>query len=303
MSYLNAAFWQVQITVSKESSFEIEDFFLRSGAISTYELLYAEGRPSNLTEENTELFFFFTKTFPARAFTPMALATLGFTHLPFSVSEVKYSDYLKEFEKTFRAFALTQKTALVPPWDENNPEVNENFKRLFLIPGMAFGTGKHATTQLMIEFIEENVRPTDTAIDMGCGSGILALAALLHGAKEVYGVDVETLAIESAHANLELNQKKYEKQYDASFTVGDFSTLSTILLKKETTLFLANILPNIFEANREALQSALAESRAWALSGIPIEQEAKFTAFLKTITETNFQIRRKEDWLMYSASE
>lgn len=300
--YIKAIFWQIEITAPKDGAHAIEKFFLNAGAQSTFELLYAEGRTSNLVEDNTQLFFFFHEDFPARAFAPMALATLGLPDAPFTVSQVQYADYLKEFEKTFRAFALTQKTALVPPWDEHNADLPEHLKALYLVPGMAFGTGKHATTQLMVEFIEEIISPTDTVIDMGCGSGILAIAALLYGASMAYGIDVETLAVESAENNLQLNREKHGQLSKAHFMVGDFSALADIRIKKEETVFLANILPNIFEANAAALKKALHASRAWALSGIPVAQGESFTAFLKTIAPTAFSVREKDEWQIYFSS-
>jgi len=299
VSYITTVFWQIEITSPKEQAAEIEDFFLRAGAQSTFELLYAEGRTANLVEDNTLLFFFFPEEFPARAFVPMALATLGMPDLPFEVGQVRYADYLKEFERTFRAFRLTDKTALVPPWDTDNPETSAAEKKLWLVPGMAFGTGKHATTQLMVEFIEETVTGSDTVIDIGSGSGILAIAAMLWGAASAWGVDVETLAVESATANKQLNEERHGKTYACEFAVGDFSSLRQRPIERAKTVFLANILPNIFEANAADLKFALANCRAWALSGIPSAQEESFTAFLKTIVSNSFEIRTKEDWQIY----
>jgi ribosomal protein L11 methyltransferase len=297
--YIKTVFWQIEITAPKEHAAQIEDFFLRSGAQSTFELLYAEGRTSNLVEDNTQLYFFFPEEFPARAFVPMALATLGLPDLPFEVGQVRYADYLKEFERTFRAFRLTDRTALVPPWDTDNPEIRGVEKKLWLVPGMAFGTGKHATTQLMVEFIESNVKTTDTVIDIGSGSGILAIAAMLWGAKSAWGVDVETLAVESAAANKRLNEENHGASYACEFAVGDFSALHEHTIDEAHTVFLANILPNIFEANAKDLQYGLAHCRAWALSGIPESQQQSFTAFLKQIWPGAFEVRTKEDWQIY----
>jgi len=300
--YIKTIFWQIEITVPKDRAAEFEEFFLRSGAQSTFELLYAEGRISNLVEDNTNLYFFFDESFPARAFVPMALATLNLIDAPFTVSQVKYADYLKEFEKTFRAFALTEKTALIPPWDPENADLNPKLKKLYLVPGMAFGTGKHATTQLMVEFIEENIRPGDTAIDMGCGSGILAIAALLWGAQQAFGIDVESLAVESANSNSALNAREHGLTLNAKFSVGDFGSLSEIHAEPKNTVFLANILPNIFEQNGPALKLALSDCRTWALSGIPVSQAETFAKFLGTITQDEFHTREKDEWLIFYAS-
>jgi len=299
VSYITTVFWQIEITAPKEHAVDIEEFFLRSGAQSSFELLYAEGRTSNLVEDNTQLYFFFAEEFPARAFAPMALASLGFPDLPFAVKQVRYADYLKEFERSFRAFLLTPRTALVPPWDCDNPETRDAEQKIYLVPGMAFGTGKHATTQLMVEFIEQTVRPADTVIDIGTGSGILAIAAILWGARSAWGVDVETLAVESATANKRLNEEQHKTTCDCEFAVGDFTALRERPIDSVHTVFLANILPNIFEANANDLQYALTHCRAWALSGIPEAQQGAFTAFLRQIWPGRFEIRTKEDWQIY----
>ena len=296
--YIKAIFWQVELTVPKDRAHEVEDFFLRSGAQSTFELLYAEGRTSNLIADDTQLYFFYPEEFPARAFVPMALATLGLAEAPFTVAQVQYADYLKEFEKTFRAFALTTKTALVPPWDKDSTDI-AGLKKLFLVPGMAFGTGKHATTQLMVEFIEETIRPSDIVVDVGTGSGILAIAALLYGANHAWGCDVETLAVESANTNLALNAAEHATALSAEFVVGDFSSLATLRNDAANTIFIANILPNIFEANAEPLRLALTGCRAWALSGIPSAQAPDFRKFMNGIGMTEFSEREKEEWFIF----
>lgn len=301
-NYIQTVFWQIEIAAPKDEAHIIEEFLLKAGAQSTFELLYAEGQTNNLVEDNTNLYFFFNEDFPAKAFVPMALATLGLPDLPFKISQVKYADYLKEFEKTFKAFALTSKTALVPPWDKENPELPAGLKKLFLVPGMAFGTGKHATTQLMVEFLEETVRTTDTVIDMGSGSGILAIAALIYGAKEAIGFDVETLAAESAATNLEINRLEYQTDFRAQFSVGDFSSLAALETDAANTVFVANILPNIFEANAAPLKAALVNCRAWALSGIPVAQDETFGPFLKSLTGKDFSKLEKDEWLIYFAT-
>ncbi|MBV6494051.1 MAG: Ribosomal protein L11 methyltransferase [Turneriella sp.] len=299
MNYLDTVFWEVSLHLPKESTQPVENFFLKAGALSSYELLYAEGKTHNLTEDYTHLFFFFEKSFPVHAFIPMALATLHLPDTPFQITKVEYRDYLKEFEKTFKAFSLTLKTALVPPWDAENAEIPKGSKKLYLVPGLAFGTGKHSTTQLMVEFLEETVRTTDTIIDMGTGSGILAICALLWGAQKVIGFDVETLAVESANTNLKLNQEKHNKMFNAKFSVGDFSSLASIKPDPSNTVFVANILPNIFEANATFLKTQLASSRVWALSGIPCTEGNAFGKFLKNITDSAFSTREKEDWLIF----
>ncbi|MCX7633201.1 MAG: 50S ribosomal protein L11 methyltransferase [Turneriella sp.] len=293
--------WQAEITLAKKDALKVEQFFLQSGATSSYELLYQEGK-SNLTEDSTRLFFFFLPDFPAKAFVPMALGFLGVSDAQFALSEVSYNDYLQEFERSFRAFALTKKTVLVPPWDADNPLITPKQKRLWLVPGMAFGTGRHATTQLMVQFIEKTVRPEDTVIDLGCGSGILALAALVWGCRRAFGIDIEELAVGSAQQNYQLNKTQNPDLGEAYFIQGDFSALDSIKTPAQHTVFLANLLPAIFYNNQRALKTALSSCRSWALSGIPQSEQAAFSHFLKQTTKTPFAVRKKAGWLVFYAT-
>lgn len=293
--YTKEFFWQVEIEVEKEKSQLLESFFLQSGALGHFELLYQENVTKNLENDFTRLFFFFEHNFPAQAFVPMALATLNLAENYFEIKQIKYQDYLAQFEQTFRSFALTESTWLVPPYDKNNPAIPQGARHLFLKPGLAFGTGKHETSQLMVAYLEQTLKPGDFVIDMGCGSGILAIAAGLWGAERVIGVDVETLAVESAFENAALNQEQSQFVYD--FKVGSFDTI----LERKCEIFVANILPQVFYQNSQQLKAYLAEAQNWALSGIPKVEKDKFNQFLeKKLGVYVKQIEKKGDWLLFA---
>ena len=90
-----------------------------------------------------------------------------------------------------------------PNWEQaENPEGRTV---LHLEPGLAFGTGTHETTRLCMEMLEEYIKPGDAVLDVGCGSGILSVAALLLGAGRAVGVDIDELAVKTAVQNAELN--------------------------------------------------------------------------------------------------
>ena len=92
---------------------------------------------------------------------------------------------------------------IVPSWYENYD--TQGRIALNIDPGLAFGTGGHDTTRLCLEMCEKYMKPGDTVLDVGCGSGILAIAALLTGAGSAVGVDIDAVAVRTAAENAVLN--------------------------------------------------------------------------------------------------
>ncbi|MCS6983766.1 MAG: 50S ribosomal protein L11 methyltransferase [Leptospiraceae bacterium] len=295
---LTCKFQQVEITLPKDIKDHVEEFLLKAGGLASYEVLYRDGI-SNLYSEKTTLVVFFPANYPARAVVELSLALLGveFAQTEYSLLEPK--DYLREFEKSFKAFPLTHNIWLVPPWDRDNPAIEPQALKLFLNPGLAFGTGRHPTTKLMIAWLEKVVRCEDSLLDLGCGSGILALVAALLGAKRVQGVDVDPLAVASARENALLNAASLSGK-TVEFYVDDFRFMESRHFKGFPHIFVANLLPNIFYQNEKFLLKYIAHSRSWALGGIVSEQEGDFALFLRK-NNIAFTLSELEGWLLFSS--
>ena len=111
-------------------------------------------------------------------------------------------DWMSSWKKQYRPLKVGKKLAILPAWAENTfPDRIP----IHINPGMAFGTGTHPTTQLCLEMLESKVQPGQNIFDIGCGSGILSVAAIKLGADCVYGVDISAAAIASSAENAVLN--------------------------------------------------------------------------------------------------
>jgi ribosomal protein L11 methyltransferase len=112
-------------------------------------------------------------------------------------------DWINNWKKYFKPIPVGKKLLIRPTWEEEY-EAGERTV-LHLEPGLAFGTGTHETTRLCMELLEEYVQPGFDVLDVGCGSGILSVAALLLGAEKAVGVDIDALAVKTAVQNAEIN--------------------------------------------------------------------------------------------------
>ena len=112
-------------------------------------------------------------------------------------------DWRNNWKKYFKPIQVGKKLLIRPSWYENYN--SDDRIVLNLDPGLAFGTGGHETTKLCLEMCEKYMKPDDSVLDVGCGGGILGIAALLLGAKKAVGVDIDEVAACTAGENAELN--------------------------------------------------------------------------------------------------
>jgi len=122
---------------------------------------------------------------------------------PARFSWVQEEDWAHAWKAYFRPTRVGDRLVVVPTWEDYTPAAGEI--PLYLDPGMAFGTGTHATTALCLRWMEELVQPGSRVIDVGTGSGILAVAAKRLGAAEVVAIDIDPVAVETAEQNARQN--------------------------------------------------------------------------------------------------
>ena len=171
---------------------------------------------------------------------------------------IKDSDWENSWKDYFDILNIGEKFVIVPTWREYENE--ENKYVINIDPGMAFGTGGHETTSLCIKNLEKYVKPHDNIIDVGCGSGILSIAASYLTDGEIKAVDLDKLAVDVSRENFALNN------LENRITVEEAS-----LLTKETkkyNVIVANILAHIIELMLDDAYNLLEDGGYYITSGI-----------------------------------
>ena len=144
--------------------------------------------------------------------TDNALEALEFLKERFTASAIDFevtsigvddNDWNENWKKYFHSTEIGEKLAIVPSWETY--ENKDNRVLLHIDPGAAFGTGTHATTSLCLKILENYISEDIDVLDIGCGSGILAIASVLLGAKKAIGVDIDSQSVKTAKENAEIN--------------------------------------------------------------------------------------------------
>lgn len=169
-------------------------------------------------------------------------------------------DWVARSREQFAPLRVSERLWIVPSW-RSPPDPRA--VNLVLDPGLAFGTGSHPSTRLCLEWLESNVIGGETVLDYGCGSGILAIAALKLGARRAVGVDIDSGAVAAARANAERNRVTVEL-LDGSEP-----------LDLAADIVIANILANPLIVLAPLLASHCARNGRIALAGILASQESE----------------------------
>ena len=236
----------------------------------------------------------------------MTLALLNLQDCPWKIRETKYEDFLKKMRETFHRFEIAPRFWVVPNWESEEFLKSDlsNDQFIILRPAFAFGTGLHETTKLMIKMILDEkfgVKKNDRVLDMGCGSGILSIAALILGAAEAVGVDNDILSVESSLENFEFNLDAQNIEGRALFFEGNFSFYQSYYQNHILPdIFLSNILPDVFMQNENEMKEIISKTTRVILSGIVEERAEEFEAWLKKIApEREFHSKNLGGWFVF----
>ena len=263
---------QVRLAITPEQAETYEDALLGVGAVSVT-FMDAEDQPifepdlgtTPLWTHTHLLALFEDGTDEAALLAHLQLLTGG--ELPqHQVEVVEDQDWERSWMDNFKPMRFGRRLWIVPSWHEApEPEA----VNLLLDPGLAFGTGTHPTTALCLEWLDGQELAGDTVLDFGCGSGILAIAALLLGAKQALGTDIDPQALEASRDNATRNGID-----PAKFPVY----LPADLPQQPADVVVANILAGPLVSLAGQLTSLVKPGGRLALSGILAEQAEEVRA-------------------------
>lgn len=177
------------------------------------------------------------------------------------IATLQDNDWVRLTQSQFDPIRISQRLWIVPTW---HTPVEPEAINIVLDPGLAFGTGSHPTTRLCLRWLDENLRGGEHLLDYGCGSGILAIAAMKLGAASAHGIDVDPQAVQSSRDNAAANQ------VNASFDLPNNSL-------PQYDVVVANILTNPLKMLAPLLSGATRPGGRIVLSGVLSEQAADVT--------------------------
>ncbi len=183
-----------------------------------------------------------------------------------SLSETEDKDWINNWKTFFKPFRAADNIVIKPTWETYEKE-NEDDILIEIDPGIAFGTGSHETTKLCIQALDKYVKEGDSVLDVGCGSGILSIAALKLGAAHATAIDIDEVAVKVAAENMEVNHIP-ASQY--TLFDGDLITNSFLKVKAGTghDIVVANILADVIIPLTGVIRPHLKKDGLYITSGI-----------------------------------
>ncbi len=177
---------------------------------------------------------------------------------PYRVDRVDDQDWVRVTQSQFTPQQISERLWIVPSW---HAAPNPQAINIVLDPGLAFGTGTHPTTRLCLRWLDRHIRGGESVIDFGCGSGILAIAALKLGAANAYGVDVDQQALLAARHNAMQNQVN-AGFFDAADRLGRPAQIVVANILANPLRVLAPLLAGLTEPHGQVVLSGILEEQA-----------------------------------------
>lgn len=211
-------------------------------------------------------------------------------------SETEDKDWMNNWKEFFKPFTVDD-ILIKPTWEEI-PEEHQDKMLLQIDPGTAFGTGQHETTQLCIRAIRKYLKPGDAVLDIGCGSGILSIAAILLGADHAVGTDLDENAIVATGENRAVNDISEEKLRVLTGNLIDDQRIKDAVGYECYDLVVSNILAEVIIPLQAEVPPHLKRGGIYITSGIiNMKEEAVREALAANdafeILETSYQ----KDWV------
>ncbi|MCA0352844.1 MAG: 50S ribosomal protein L11 methyltransferase [Chloroflexi bacterium] len=226
------------------------------------------------------------------------------------VKTIAEEDWANAWKEHYRTRRIGQRFVIVPSWLEYEPA--ENDVVLNLDPGMAFGTGLHPTTQLCLELMELIEFNNTTVLDLGCGSGILAVGAAKLGSQRVLALDTDPIAVEATAENARINHAETlvtalegslgdaPLEHWLGWEGAQLGTPQSYRHHNEFDVILANILAKVHVVLGNDYLAALKPGGVLITSGIINEREADVVAAFDAVGLEQVERRTQGDWVAFT---
>ena len=221
--------------------------------------------------------------------------------VPYTSVRLREYDWAHSWQKYYRPLAIGKTIYIVPEWERDTAQIPEGCTSILMNPGLTFGTGSHASTQLCLEGIEEFIVPGKSVLDLGCGSGILAIAALRLGASHATGVDIDPKAVDVSYENAELNGIGKDRcKFLAGNVIADKSLVAE-LKELKAPLVLANIVADVIIPLAPVVPELLVEGGTFVCSGIIDKRGDEVAAALEKNGLKVIRRFEKNGWIALAA--
>ncbi len=278
------SYYQVQIEIPREFEEAISNFLIENGS-------------SGIKVDENKVVTRLTGYFKPRGFSGLPERTKRYLkslhrlyprfifHLTYQIK--KTEDWSKRWRKNFEPVLVGKKLVIIPSWSK------AKFPSRLVIriyPQMAFGTGTHPTTQSCLLSLTKLVKPGDKVLDLGTGSGILAIAAVKLGASSVLAVDSDATVKENVLKNLKLNRVENKIKLK-------ISRLANLQLKEEFDLVVANLTGREIFEEFENLRQSVKSNGYIIISGWTKENQKELIGYLKEKRVKIVELKQKKSWV------
>ena len=219
-----------------------------------------------------------------------------------TLENLEDADWENNWKQYYKPMEIGQRLLVIPQWLQSEPKVKKLLSQgrvpLILDPGLTFGTGSHATTRLCLTALEQHIHGGERVLDLGCGSGILSIAALRLGAASATAVDIDDKCLTVAYENAALNGIGTD-----TYTVLVGDVLSSEAVRRQVgggyQIVVANIVADVIKGLAPMVRSFLAEGGLFLCSGIIDDRAEEVADALKAAGLEILETRSAEGWFSY----